>query len=268
MSAVVHTPERELRHAPYGDNKTAKYDFYKGTGRHAAASDVTVIMLHGWLGSETMNYIAQHVAAQGHDVAVPLYDHSFSLSTLLGPNKRRSQTAHAVTKHATIQTGKNQVVILDHSNGNQDALHLAERSAGNTATYKIRAIGAVAGVGMNGHNINFGDVLAEAAEHIHLLTHHPKEELRVVGHSLKNYLRNPLLAIEEGLVAARIDCAGNMRKLVDSGVVGQVLEVYMDHDRLVPPAAGRGLVMSGSHMTPVVQPDIMIHVANTLAYDS
>lgn len=257
-------PTKERLLAECG-NRHVSYDFFRGIGKHAAGSEFLVVMLHGWLGSETLNYAAEEIAWHGHDVAVPIHDHSFHVRTMLRPNHRRSQDAHVVTKHASVKTGKNQVVIIDHSNGNQDALHMVQHASTHNARYHVHAVGAVAGVGMNGRVVSPLAVISESLEHAQLLVRHPRQELNVLGRSALNYLRNPFLAAQEGIVAATTNCREGYSELLKSSVVDTVLEVYLDQDHLIPPPEGRGIILPGSHMTPVVEPEVMTYVVTKLA---
>jgi hypothetical protein len=214
-----------------------------------------------------MHFVASELAMSGHDVAVVDHHTRYGLHTLLHPNKQRSVDAHHVTKDAAVRTGKKIVHLIDHSNGNQDALHMTEHALRHGAPYTIRAIGAVAGVGMNGEHVNPAALFTEAAEHIALLKQHPREELQVLGGSLKNYISHPLLAVEEGIFAARADCKSAYDSLVLTGQIDHLTEVYFDHDHIIPPPKGRNdmIILPGSHMTPVIEPEALRYVADQLA---
>jgi pimeloyl-ACP methyl ester carboxylesterase len=243
------------------------YHLWRGSGRHAESSDALIVLLHGWLGSATMHFVAGELSMNGHDVAVVDHHTHAGLATLLHPNKQRSVDAHGVTKDAALRTGKHIVHLIDHSNGNQDALHLTEHALKQGAPYTVRAIGAVAGVGMNGEHVHPTTVFAEAAEHISLLKQHPREELQVLGNSLRNYIAHPVLAVEEGIFASRVDCKAALDNLVDTGQIEQLTEVYLDHDRIIPPPKYRNdvIILPGSHMTPVIEPEALRYVAELLA---
>jgi hypothetical protein len=260
---VSHHGMRERLRAPINQREFAEYDFFRGVGKRALESDILVVMLHGWLGSQTMNYVAEEVAFRGHDAVVPIHDHHLSLRNLLKPNARRSRDVHATIKHAVSMTGKKSVLLIDHSNGNQDALHVIEHAQENRAPYNVVGIGAVAGVGMNGKHVHVGDVVHEILEHGHLLKRHPREELQVIGRSLMNFASNPLLAVEEGLVAAYVDIRSRFEQ-VQTDHNTPVLDVFLDSDHIIRAPVDAGLILPGSHMTPVVTPEVVTHVVDLL----
>jgi hypothetical protein len=75
------------------------------------------------------------------------------------------------------------------------------------------------------------------------------------------------LAFEEGIFAMRVNCKTRFQELVETGQLDHVTELYFDHDHLIPPpeVLNGALVLPGSHMTPIVEPEVLRMVADRLA---
>lgn len=228
-----------------------------------------IILAHGWLGKGTMRFVAMRLASEGHDVAVV----NNSKVSLLHPNAHRSQNVHFTARAASQATGKRGVIFIGHSNGSQDvhhatgkALERQRQEPDNDELYVVRAVGAVAGAGLSGRWLHPQDMRNEALGAIKNLVEHPNEELQVVGQSILNFYRHPLLSVVEGVGAVTCDVRPDAGQFVSQGGARAYGELYLDKDGVIPLPQGRSgfEVVSGTHLTPVVDGDLLVEFAESL----
>jgi hypothetical protein len=241
---AFHTPKhRELQFeaskAPVvRGSGTVEYDLF----RAEHSSGMLVVLWHGWLGHKTLRHVAHEVRNDGHNVVV------------IG---KHTQAAHSMIKHAVQATGERDIIIWDHSDGHRGVSEMVKHQqdrGDEDLTYRIRSVLATAAIGTNGRKVNILGLPREIAGMAHLLRNHPREEIRVLGQSVQNYVHDPLHATLDGLRAATYK--SSLTVGTHNGVV--VEETYLIDDRVVEPPANRKnvIILPGSHLTPVVDPDV------------
>jgi pimeloyl-ACP methyl ester carboxylesterase len=247
---------------------------YKGVSKNGFPSDYdgVIVLAPGWLGSGTLHFAASHLARHGHDVAVV----NHSKTSLFHPNSDRSRNVHLTAKSASVATGKKKVILAGHSLGNRD-VHSASIEALKRQTkypededlYRIDAIGAIAGVGLSGKLLNGSNLVKELAGIAHDLHDHPIEELNIVGKSFANIIKHPkypLLRTVEGLGAIVCDVRPKASLFIKGSMLRNYTEVYFDNDRVIPLPDDRAdyLMMQGSHVSPIVNGDLITEIARKL----
>ncbi len=244
---------------------------YRGSRPNGMASDFedVIVLAPGWLGSGTLHFAASTLARHGHDVAVVQH----GKRSWLAHNAVRSQNVHFAARAASQATGKRGVIFIGHSNGGQDIHHASAKAIerqqaepDNSELYVVRAVGAMASAGLSGRQLDLRSLGSEAIGASHNLVRHPNEELAIVGRSLWNFIKDPILAAAEGISAARCDVRPQAGQFVGNEGVRAYVEEYMDHDGVIPMPVERGgyLIRSGTHMTPLIDEGIMPELAVSL----
>jgi hypothetical protein len=247
--------------------KSQKTRLYRAVTNKGISSeyDDVVVLAPGWLGSGTLHFAATHLAQQGHDVAVV----SHYKTSLRHPNKQRSRNVHLTAKAASRATGKSGVILAGHSLGNRDVHTAAEaalirqiQNPDDPKLYRINAIAAMAGVGLNGKLVDgrklYNEVIYAAEE----IQHHPIEEFDVVRRSISNFLRKPALSVVEGFTAITTDVRSSAGNYIKQMVPRAYVESYLSHDGIILKPDNRGGFdeYEGTHLGPVIDGDIISNI--------
>ncbi len=250
-------------------------DLYRGApNKYGLTSDYdkVIVLAPGWLGSRTLKFAAKTLAQKGHDVAVVAHDKT----SWRRHNKDRAQNVHYTARAASAATGKREVILAGHSHGNHDvhnaairALQRQEANPSDDTLYIVKGIGSLAGAGLNGKKLVtavFDGKTGPMKAAIDELYHHPQEEVRIVAESIGNFARNPLLSILEGVSAATCDVRPHASRLIGATSLGSYVELYCDDDIIIKPPSDRADVIQlpGTHLSPVINPDLLITVADAL----
>lgn len=272
------SPEISSLRVPSGKGMY-KTRLYKAVKRHGLSSDYedTIVLAPGWLGSGTLHFAASSLARRGHNVAVVNHNHS----SLFSPNAARSRHVHLTAKAAAAETGNRGIILIGHSNGNQDIHHAAteairrqSENPDDRSLYLIRAVGSIAGTGLSGRVIDGQGFYKEIAGLAKELVNHPVAELDIVARSLVNFMQHPLRSAAEGLSAAYCDVRLNASHLINTDIMSEPIraysEVYMEYDGVIPLPDDRDdfTVMPGSHTTPIVDSDMLECIATGLYEDN
>lgn len=260
-------PERLI--APVGRH-TEEYLFYKGLG--SATSNFVCVLVHGWLGGETLYPVAHTLQKLSLNVAVVSQKRRPRALDLISPNAQRSKSVHAVTKHALAHANVSEVVFMAHSNGQQDAIHAAQQAAKirketGVSPYKVRGLVGVAGVGMNGKKVHPWNLHNEAKGQLLELSRNPDENLDIIKKSLQNLLANPPRSAVEAVGAMIYDGRQAVAELVENHDIESVNEYYYSSDSVIPPPddCSDVVVLDGSHLTPLIRHDAWIMGALNIA---
>lgn len=240
---------------------------------HKSDYDDIIVLAPGWLGSGTLHFAASSLARQGHDVAVV----SHGRTSIFRHNQDRSKHVHFTARAAMEATGKRGVVLVGHSNGNQDVHHAAaealRRQTENPEDkklYIVRAIGSMAGAGLSGHHINLREAGKQMVGGLKEFMRHPKNELDVVMRSVANGWSHPVLSLAEGMAASTCDVRPEASHVINTSPLRSYVEAYFDEDGVIPTPDDRTdyLMMHGSHLTPVICADTVTEIAEQLYNDN
>lgn len=248
---------------------------YEGARKHGLRSDFdeVVILAPGWLGTGTLHFAARALARKGHDVAVVSHPNT----SLFHPNKDRSKDVHFAARAASQATGKKGVILIGHSNGNQDIHHAAaeglrrqQERPEDKSLYRINAIGAMAGAGLSGHRVNLAQLHLEAVGVAKEFVGHPIEEIDVVARSVANFCRHPGLALVEGFGAYCCDVRPEAGKVLNGSDLRSYKELYLDKDKVIKQPEGRAdfAVEPGSHLTAIITSEPVTRMAESLYEDN
>jgi hypothetical protein len=232
-------PKFETLDAPVVRGKgTVEYDFFEAR----RPSGVLVVLWHGWLGHKTLRHVAHEVRNDGHNVV------------LIG---REQREAHSMVKHAVQRTGETDAIVWDHSDGHRGVSKMLDHQRNkpdDDLTYRIRAVMATAPVGTNGKGVNFSGLHREFIQHAKLLRNHPLEEFGLLAQSIENGVRYPLVTATDAIRA--IVYRSRLTAGVHDGVT--VTETYFENDFVIRPPDDTSdvLVLPGSHVTPIIDPDV------------
>jgi pimeloyl-ACP methyl ester carboxylesterase len=251
-----------------GEYKTR---LYKAEHRRGVSSDFdeVIVLAPGWLGSGTLHFAASALARQGHDVAVV----SHGRTSLFSHNQDRSKHVHFAARAATQATHKRGVIMIGHSNGNQDVHHAAEAALKHQAEhpndnslYRIKAIGSVAGAGLSGRHINMPELRQEVFGFVREFVNHPRTELDIVARSLVNFCAHPVLSVAEGFGASRCDVRQQASTVINTNSLRSYVETYLDNDTVIPLPEDRAdyTILPGTHITPIICEDTVVHIAEQL----
>lgn len=267
---MAQRPDIETLRLPLakGGYRTKLYRGERQAGMLSDFEDV-IVLAPGLLGSGTLHFAASALARRGHDVAVVSHDRT----SLLHPNKDRSQHVHFTARAASQATGKRGVILIGHSNGNQDVHHAATEAIkrqteqpDDSKLYQVRAIGSLAGAGLSGRRIYGQELYRETVGLVHELWDHPVEELDVVARSAANFVRHPVLAFVESVGAMHCDVRANASGVINAVPIRAYVETYLESDGVIPRPEDRHdyELRPGSHLTPVVCGDTITAVAEEL----
>ncbi len=229
----------------------------------------TIVLAPGWLGSGTLHFAASSLARRGHTVAVVGHRNT----SLLHPNLDRSRHVHFTAKAAAHETGRRGIILVGHSNGNQDIHHAAvealkrqESSPDDESLYIVQAIGSLAGVGLSGQPIHAYDFHKEVKGFAKELAQHPAAEMDVVSRSIGNLLRHPIHAAVEGVSATFCDVRPHASRVINVAGLRSYEEVYFEQDGIIPKPSNRGgfEIIPGSHITPIVDQEILSSIVERL----
>jgi hypothetical protein len=245
--------------------RDSQHELFRSQKPSRKTHEGTILLLPGLISENTMREsIVPPLTSEGFNVM--LVDHS----RRAGPhrcNLERSIDVHKAALSAVEATSDKTVHVIGHSKGGQDAISFMEYAAKNPikAKYKTYGYGAVAAVGRNGKNPGIYEVIKELSGQSREIWFNVHGERSVLGKSAINLLRNPILAIAEGLTASRADTVQAVDWLKDIGVIKKEIEIYGDSDRLVPAPDDRQVELyEGHHMTSVYRPDVIVDIANRL----
>jgi pimeloyl-ACP methyl ester carboxylesterase len=256
----------------HGEYTTRLYEGVKKRGLRSNYEDV-IVLAPGWLGRGTLHFAASALARKGHDVAVV----SHGRRSIFHPNLDRQRNVHYTSRAASRATGKRGVILVGHSNGNQDIHHAAEEALVTQAEhpedpdmYVIRAIGSLAGAGLSGRHINMREMHREVFGSAREFIGHPIEELDVVGRSMANFCAHPVLAVVEGVGASRCDVRNQAKIAITQGSLRSYHEFYLNGDGVIPKPQHRNDYhsLSGHHLTPLVNGEIMETVGELMYSDN
>lgn len=240
------------------------HEFFASTKGSHRTQEGTVLVLPGLLGERTMR----------QSVAIPLANEGFNVlyvdhnrSRMINHNQCRSVDIHDAAKQAIEETGGDKTIhLLAHSLGGNDIIGFAEYVSENPDLgYRIHGIGGMAMVGLNGYHPDIIDVIKELNKQKGLIVRNLGSERDVFWSSAKSLLRNPLLALAEGITASVADNRNRLGDLENRGVIKDLREIYGKQDLMVPPPTDRLVdTYDEHHMTPVHAPDIAIHMARLI----
>lgn len=245
-----------------------RFEYYPSTKSTLRTQEGTVLLLPGLLGEHTMQEsVAVPLAQEGFNTMVVSHSRRTGFHVC---NLARSIDVHRAALQAVEETkGCKTIHLVAHSKGGEDAANFMEfmynPPEGKEISYQIYGFGAIAAVGRNGFNPGAQDVALELWQHRTEIRKNIHNELRVLSASAGSLLRNPLLAMFEGLSASRADTTDLLAKLASEKIFQVEREVYGDSDRLVPRPKDRSVESyEGHHMTPVFQPGVAVDVVRSL----
>ncbi len=228
--------------------------------------DGIVLLMAGWLGEGTMSRVVAPALAQngfdvmtvGHPRNAPFWD----------SDRERAKDIHDAAKQAVIITGKAVLHLIGHSKAGQDAVNFMNFVEHNRERlcYSVYGFGSVSAVGRNGYSPSPFSMAREVLANTRTIRGNYNNEAALLRMSANNLLRNPLLAVAEGITALKCDTEADIDRLRDGQVFEREVEIYGTKDRIVPKPTGRTVdEYEGHHMTPLLEPDICLDVAFRLA---
>lgn len=244
-----------------------RFEYYPSTKSSLRTHEGTVLLLPGLLGERTMQEsVAVPLAQEGFNTLVVTHSRKNSFHEC---NLARSKDVHKAAQQAIGETGCRTIHIIAHSKGGEDAANFMEfmhdPPEDKDISYQVHGYGAIATVGRNGFNPGAQDIALEVWQHRGEIRKNMHNELKVFSASIGSLLRNPILAMFEGISASRADTTELLAKLAAEKVFQVEREVYGDSDRLVPKPNDRDTeTYDGHHMTPVFSPGLAIDVARSL----
>lgn len=245
-----------------------RFEFYPSTKSLLGTHEGTILLLPGLLGERTMQEsVAIPLANEGFNTMVVSHSRRTGLHVC---NLARSIDVHRAALQAIEEThGSKTIHVIGHSKGAEDAANFMQFTNDppevKDIPYVIHGFGSIAGVGRNDFNPGLLDVWKEFYQHKTEIMKNIHGEVSVLRASLGSLIRNPLLAMFEGLSASRADTSELLASLAIKKAFITEYELYGEADRLVPKPKDRVTeTYDGHHMTPVYRPDIAIEVAKKI----
>jgi hypothetical protein len=228
---------------------------FNGKGKHTASSEHVIGLMHGLLGQGTVDYIAGHLAQQGHDV--------FTYDDNEWQPVRRSRNAHQSTVAAMKYFGRPTVEYKVHSDAVRaivgSVLYQSTRDP-DELIYEIAGVTTVDGNGTNGIPINFPELAKETGGWADLARKSPHRSAQVFGRSMVNFAKYPLASTLQTAWALRYDARPDALLIEEAGV--PFSSVFHSRDFVVRSPGNGALEFEGSHLAAIIFPDTMIDLSS------